>query len=62
MRKGLGVLAGSLFGMATLITSMIIIIKKGPIAGAVILLIMAVIFFGVSVLSALVNWKKHKDG
>ena len=58
MKRSTGGLVAALGGMGVLIAGFVIILKKGPLGGAAILLLMALLLFGVSILEALVNRKK----
>lgn len=58
MIRGTGGLIAALGGIGTLAAALLILVKKGPIAGALLLLAMAAVLLAVSILSALVNRKK----
>ncbi len=52
-------LVTSLGGIGLMVAGFVIILRKGPLAGGMILLVMAALLFLVSLLSAIVNWKKN---
>ena len=62
MRRGLGIglLTGSLGGIAFLGGSLMVLARKGPVAGAVFMIALALALFVVSLASAIAN-KKWRD-
>lgn len=63
MRRGLGLgmLTGSLGGIAFLGGTLMVLARKGPLSGAVFVLALALALFVVSLASAIVNKKWRED-